>query len=186
MIKIQQVDLELFGRFCKDFGSSVRYKTEGCSEEQLNLMLPPTENFEDILVNVKYLNHICMNWKHVKSLVVDFSIADDLKEEEITFSCLSMLIRLTELTTKGSEDYFKKLLLCKSFLHDIILNSKQISKLSFRSIDIEGKSSDSVRKLIRNANHVKKWSMVNVNVTDSGFFCLPKNIRTLELFFFFF
>lgn len=121
---------------------------------------------------------------NVKSLVVDFSIADDLKEEEITFSCLSMLIRLTELTTKGSEDYFKKLLLCKSFLHDIILNSKQISKLSFRSIDIEGKSSDSVRKLIRNANHVKKWSMVNVNVTDSGFFCLTKNIRTLELFLF--
>lgn len=181
MIKIQPVDLELFGRFCKDFGSSVRYKTEGCSEEQLNLMLPPAENVEDILVNVKYLNHICMNWKHVKNLVVDFSIADDLKEEEITFSCLSMLIRLTELTIKGSEDYFKKLLLCKSFLQDIILNSKQISKLSFRSIDVEGKSYDSVRKLIRNANHVKKWSMVNVNVTDSGFFFLPKNIRTLEL-----
>ena len=79
----------------------MRYKTEGCSEEQLNLMLPPTENVEDILVHVKYLNHICMNWKYAKSLVVNFSIADDLKEQEITFSCLSMLIRLSELTIKA-------------------------------------------------------------------------------------
>lgn len=144
-------------------------------------MLPPTENVEDILVNVKYLNHIYMNWKYVKSLVVNFNIADDLKEQEITFSCLSMLIRLSELTIKDSEDYFKKLLLCKSFHNVIILKSKQISKLSFHSIDIEGKSSDSVRKLIRNASHVKEWSIVNVNVTDSGFFCLLENIRTFEL-----
>ena len=53
--------------------------------------------------------------------------------------------------------------------------------MSFHSIDIEGKSSNSVRKLIRNANHVKEWSIVNVNVTDSGFFCLLEDIRTLEL-----
>ena len=103
----------------------MRFNTEGCCEEQFNLVLLPTENVDDILVNVKYLNHICMKWKHVKKLVINFTYTAKLRVEEIDFSHLSMLTRLTELTIKGSEDFFQKLVLYKSFLHDIIPNLKQ-------------------------------------------------------------
>ena len=184
---IKEVDLELYGRLGKEFAPYARYNFEGCSEEQLNLILPHTEEIKEILVNIKRLNYVCMKWRHVNKLIVNFVLQDNLKEEDIDFSYLSMLSKLRELTIKGTVRHFQTLILYQSILLDIILNSKQLSRLCFRDIVIEKKNSandkigDSVRTTISNADHIKEWSLLNVYASDFGFFPLPRQIRALEL-----
>lgn len=78
-----------------------------------------------------------MKWRHVKKLIVNFVFQENLKEEDINFSCLSILSSLKELTNEGTAGYFQALVLHHSVLHNIIQNSEQISLLCFREVVIE-------------------------------------------------
>lgn len=63
---IEEEDVELYNRFCQEFASVVRFNLEDCDENNFKLILPYMEKVEEILVQVKDLNHICTNFKHIK------------------------------------------------------------------------------------------------------------------------
>ena len=97
-----------------------------------------------------------------------------------------MLSSLTELTIKGTMDYFQTLVLYQSVINNIILNSNQISRLCFRDIVIEEKNSvndkigDSVCTLMKYADDIKELSLINAYAKDFGFFHLPRHITAFK------
>ena len=184
---IEEEDVELYKRFCQEFASVVRFNLEDCDENNFKLILPYMEKVEEILVQVKDLNHICTNFKHIRKLMVKYIYADELNVEEINFSCLSMLLKLAELSIEGSVYYFQKLTLYRTMVEDILSNAKYLVKISFGKVHIEGAEMnvslgadiDSLQEAISNANHIRKWCFNTVSVDDLSF-QLPPNIRMLE------
>ena len=185
--KIEEDDVELYNRFCQEFASVVRFNLEDCDKNYFKLIAPYVEKVEQVLVQVKDLNHICSNFKHIKKLMIKYIHADELNTEEIDFSCLSMLLKLTELSIEGSVYYFQKRTLYRTMVEDILSNTKCLLKISFCKVHIErremsaslGAGSDNLQESISNANHIKEWYFNHVQV-DVGPFQLPRNIRMLE------
>ena len=181
MSKIEDTDLEIFQKVCDEFSSNFRFNTEGCFEERFGWILPYIKNVKDILVNVRYLKQACMKVKYAKHLVINYIQTDGLNQSDIDFSCLSIAKELDQLSIKGSSTNFQKLYLLQSMLHDIIYHAKQISKISFDSIHVQGfkEVKDSLSKEFRKSSHINEWHLQNV-VADAGIFDLPEDIRVLE------
>lgn len=185
--KIEEDDVELYNTFCQEFASIVRFNLEDCDENYFNLIVPHVEKVEEILVQVKDLNHICTNFKHIRKLMIKYIYVAELNMEEIDFSCLSMLLELAELSIEGSVHYFQKLTLYRTMVEDILSNTKCLQKISFRKVHIErremnaslGAGGDNLEESISNANHIKEWCFNTVSI-DVGSFQLPRNIKMLE------
>lgn len=182
MSKIKEIDLKLFQNLCDEFASSLRFNTEGCFEERLEWILPYVQNVKDILVNIKDLKSACTAVKHMKHLFISYIYTDDLRLDDIDFSCLSAAKELDQLSIKGSIDSFQMLFLYQPMIYDILEYAKQISKISFNSIYVEKKkdfAQDLLSEKIRKSNHIRKWHLKNVH-SDEGIFNLPTDIRVLE------
>ena len=183
MSKIKGTDVELFQRLCDEYASNLRFNTEGCYEERIGWILPYIENVRDIVVNIKYLKQACRDVRYIKILVINYIYTDDLKNDDIDFSCLSIVKYLDNLSIKGSANSFQQLYLFHSMLYDIIKHTKQISKISFDNIYVErGKCSIKSKDLsenIKKLSHIKEWHLQNV-VADNKIFDLPDEVKVLE------
>ena len=182
MSKIKVNDLDLFQELCKTFASKVRFNTEGCFEERLRWILSYVEDIKDIRVNIRYLKQACMEVKHIRQLVINFTLTDGLESSHIDFSYLSVAKELAKLIIRGTVHYYQKLVLYQPMLYDIIKHTKQISKICFDSIEVQSAKSfeqGSLSEEIKNSSHISEWSLKNV-VADDGIFNLPEDIRILE------
>ena len=158
-------------------------------DQDLKLLLPYISNIEDIVIALKHLPDITRECLHIKRLVVNVhgieNQEDDDNSDEPDFTSFSQLQKLEELTINGAEVNKGKLFssLDKSLLHDIIVNTTSVSKISFNGIHIEGrdqrrhrhdgKLKESLKKLI------KEWSLNRVQF-DHGIFEFPSTIMSLE------
>lgn len=128
------VNEESFQNLCDKFARTVRFNTEGCSEEQLGWILRNAENIKDILINIRYLKKACREFKYIKHLAISYIYTDGLTNDDIDFSCLSMAKELDQLSIKGTLNNFQKLYLDQSMLYDLLNHTKQISKIHFNSM----------------------------------------------------
>ena len=176
------VNEESFQKLCGKFARTVRFNTEGCSEEQLGWILRNAENIKDILINIRYLKKACREFKYIKHLAISYIYTDGLTNDDIDFSCLSMAKELDQLSIKGTLNNFQKLYLDQSMLYDLLNHTKQISKIHFNSICVENEKSfnqDSLSKKMANSGHITEWHLKNVAAPD-GIFNFPEDIRILE------
>ena len=182
MSNIKDNDVKLFQNLCDKFASNVRFSTEGCFEERLRWILPYVKNIKDILVNIRYLKQVRTEFKYIKHLAISYIYTDDLKNDDINFSCLSMAKELDHLSIEGTLFNLPELYLCQPMLYDIFKHTKQISKISFDNIEVENDEHfklDSLSKEIENSSHITEWHLNSV-VAPSGIFNLPKDVRILE------
>lgn len=182
MSKIKDTDLELFQKLCDEFASNLRFNTEGCFEERLEWILPYVKNVKDVLVNIKYLRPACTEVKCMKHLFISYVYTNELKDNDIDFSCLSAAKELEQLSIKGSIESFEKLCLYQPMIYNILEYANQISKICFDTIHVEKKedfAQDLLSEKIRKSNHITEWHLKNVEA-DKGIFDLPAGIRVLE------
>ena len=182
MSKIKVSDKENFQSLCKEFAINVRFNTEGCFEERLGWILPYVENIKDILVNIRYLKQACTKVKYIKHLIISYINTDGLTNDDIDFSCLSIVKELDQLSIKGTVNNMQKLYLFQPMLFKILKHTPQISKIYFDTIQVaNGKYSKQnlLSEAIKNSSHIREWHVNNVLAPD-GMFDLPENIRILE------
>ena len=187
-------DLELFKKLFHHYGKCLKLNVLDFDED-LKLLLPYISDIEDIVIALKHLPDITRECLHMKRFVVNVhgieNQEDDDNSDEPDFTSFSQLQKLEELTIDGVDVNTEKSfsILDKSLLHDIIVNTTSVSKISFNGIHIEGrdqrrhrhdgKLKESLRKLISNSSHIKEWSLNRVQC-DHGIFEFPSTITSLE------
>ena len=186
VLKIYQNDIPLFQKLMEKFGRCVSLGMRFIKNDIFERALGCVQNITEITIDLEYLYRICMHCRHVRKLVLH--LPEELNEED-DFVCLSNLQELKELVLKGVfnvnlnwENSYTQLPVAK--LSDILINTKTISKLHLKEIDILSKDdsdereSTSVGTLISEADHVIEWYLYCVSCSELIKF--PPSVKVLK------
>ena len=186
ILKIYPNDISLFGKLMEKFGSCVSLGMRFVKNETFERTLGSVQSITEIAIDLEYLYRICMYCRHVRKLVLH--LPDEINEED-DFVCLSNLQELKELVLKGVfnvyldwEASYTQLPVAK--LSDILINTKTISKLHLKEIDILNKDDSSKREsssagtLISEADHITEWYLYSVSCSELIKF--PPSVKVLK------
>ena len=186
--KVNSRDVEMFKSLLEEHGSNLRFKRMYFYND-MNLILPYLSKVEDMWIDTRYLEDICIHCTQTKKLAISLDyLVPEAEKREIDFSCLSKLQKLEELTIGSFKAYGATL--CKSTLYDILVNATTISKICFTDIyciaqtnfkkhHCEIKLNKLLTKVIKNASHIKEWSLFNVFCSEK-IFEFPYDVRSIE------
>ena len=186
--KVKSRDVEMFKNLLEEYGNKLRFKRMYFYND-MNLILPYLSKIEDVWIDTRYLEDICIHCTQIKKLGLSFDyLVPEAEKREIDFTCISKLQKLEELTIGCFKAYGATL--CKSTLYDILVNTTTISKIYFTDIyciaqknfkkhHCERKLNKLLTKVIKNASHIKEWSLFNIFCSEK-IFEFPYDARSIE------
>ena len=186
--KVKSCDVEMFKSLLEEHGSNLRFKRMYFYND-MNLILPYLSKVEDIWIDTRYLEDICIHCTQIKKLGISLDyLIPDTEKREVDFTFLSKLQKLEELSIGCFKAYGATL--CKSTLYDILVNATTISKIyfidiyciaqtNFKKHHCERKLNKLLIKVIKNASHIKEWSLFNIFCSEKVFE-FPDDVRSIE------